>query len=256
LIKTDTYTISLNNGTATWEATSSPIVISIPHDGTLKDFKGIFRSRSCGAVVRDKNVWPIVRDMLETCQAHVVRGLVSRTFIDYNRAWPEAVNYYPFPRPTYTALEDPRLAPLYLHYHKEIDRLIGGSKEKFGAHRNLLIDLHGFSTQPPDAPLSGYDLIFGTNNRGTINYGEPDRRLAEHLRSKGYAVFLPEEYRREGEMYSADHTACSHARRHGINTLQIEIASRFRLKGSVTLGKQLSLDLSAGLNALMNTQSP
>ena len=245
LLKTENHNVSIRNGCITLEAQKvSPVVVSVPHDGLGSfDFRGLFLERSRGYKGRDKYVWPIVKDIALRYPVSAIRGLIPRAFIDYNRSWPVGINYYPKKqKEADKALDDDKLADAYSYYHGEIDRLISLAIRKYGIEKCLLIDLHGFSKQPPYAPEGGFDLIFGTGNRKTILYGNIDRKLYEFLRYHEYRVFLPEELSvdNEEDYYSADFTTRNHSETKKVNAIQIEVASKFRQKENVELGRKLS----------------
>ncbi len=247
------YTFLMGDGLIVVEAkTPSPVLISVPHDGLpTQTFSGFFEPRTIGHKGRDQNVWPVAKDVLLSANANAVRGLMPRAFIDYNRAWPEGINYYPLTqKEVHTALDDNRLSSAYAAYHASIDRMIANSISCFGKQRSLLIDLHGFKKQPPYAPPQGFDLILGTGNRASIPHGDVDRRFAQFMRERGYVVFLPEMsgVGEEEDYYSADFTTRHHSEKHGINVIQVEIAFRFRERGAQSLGKTLSVDIATFLN--------
>lgn len=225
----------------------SPVILTVPHDGEpFQNFK-LLETRKTGYRGRDRCVWAVTQDILEATQASAVRGLMPRSLIDYNRAWPEGINYYPnSQKGVHTALDDEILVPMYRNYHDEIDRLICRSLIEFGAEKTLVMDLHGFTNQPPYAPDGGYDLILGTGNRISIPHGYVDEDFANHMTSKGYKVFLPTSLSLgpEEDWYSADFTTRHHSEKHGINVIQVEIASRFREKGARAIGQRLSRDIA------------
>jgi len=232
----------------------SPVTISVPHDGLpYHDLSGLFEPRKIGYRGRDKFVWPVAKDIILHARVNAVRGLMPRTLVDYNRAWPEGINYYPLTqKEVHTALDDERLVEPYQQYHHTIDRLVRKSINLFGKEKTLLIDLHGFAKQPPYAPEGGFDLIFGTGNRVTIPYGDVDVRLAQHMIGRGYRVFLPkpESLGEIEDYYSADFTTRHHSEKHNINVIQIEIASRFRSLGSRDIGQKLSRDFADFISSL------
>jgi N-formylglutamate amidohydrolase len=196
---------------------------------------------------RDMNVWPIAKDIIQTYHANAIRGLLPRAFVDYNRSWPEPINYYPkTQKEVHTALDDERLSHLYIYYHDSISRILKGSINQFGKENVLLIDLHGFSKQPPYSPSVGFDLIIGTGNRATVPHGDIDIRFAQYMSKLGYSVFLPKELSLglEEDYYSADFTTRHHSESLNINVLQIEIASKFRKKEGECIGKKLSADIA------------
>jgi N-formylglutamate amidohydrolase len=166
----------------------------------------------------------------------VTRFLLSRAYVDVNREAEGELNLCPDTLGQ-TAFNDPNLVIVYKQYHRELERLIRRSVHEHGAENILLLDMHGFSKQPPFVcdlggtdRYSSFDLIFGTASRGTINHGEADRRFAYFMARKEYAVFLPEEKPifLGGDPYSAGHITRLYAKKYGINAIQIEISSTFR----------------------------
>lgn len=249
MLQIENYSIKLENGLVVFETRElSPVLVSIPHDGLgFQAFSGFFEPRKIGYRGRDVNVWPVAKDILVSVCVNAVRGLMPRTLIDYNRAWPVGINYYPHTqKDVHTALDDVRLVQLYQQYHVTIDEILNRIVDKFGREDALLLDLHGFSKQPPYAPEGGYDLILGTGNRLSVLYGNIDVKLAEYMTNLGYKVFLPKEMSLgpEEDYYSADFTTRHHSEKHRINAIQIEIASRFRNKDAHELGQKLSKDFA------------
>lgn len=223
----------------------SPVVLSVPHDGMSgKDLAGLFEERKAGFKGRDIHVWPVTKDIMLAAETSAIRGLMPRAFVDYNRSWPQAINYYPLSqKEAHTALDDESLAGAYYSYHNTIDRLIRRSIDTFGKENTLLLDLHGFKKQPPAAQ---FDLILGTGNRTSIPHGDVDRRFAEFMRSRSYRVFLPEAIPvgPEEDYYSAEFTTRHHTEKHGINVIQIEIAAWFRTRENAPLGIKLAADIA------------
>ncbi len=248
MIETARYNIQTKEWVAIFEVkTGSPVIISVPHDGLpFNSFSGLFEPRKVGHKGRDRNVWSVAKDVINLSSSHAVRGLMPRTLVDYNRAWPKGINYYPLTqKEVHTALDDARLVLAYLHYHMTIDRLIKRSLRQFG-NKTLLIDLHGFKNSPPYSPEGGYDLILGTGNRITVPHGDVDKRLAEFMTERGYQVFLPTDITNgpQEDWYSADFITRRHSEKHRINAIQVEIASRFRESGAYALGARLSSDFA------------
>lgn len=249
MIESKGYAIQIENWAVTFEVIrGSPVIISVPHDGLLSSsLSGFFTERRIGHRVRDRSVWPVAKDVLTSALAHAVYGLMPRALIDYNRAWPEGINYYPLTqKETHTALDDARLVKPYHHYHRTIDRLVSASIQKFGGNRVLLLDLHGFKNQPAYAPEGGFDLILGTGNRTSIHHGEVDVALAQFMTNRGYRVFLPQDTAvgPVEDSYSADYTTRHHSEKHAVNAIQIEIAARFREQNAYAMGRKLSNDLA------------
>lgn len=229
-------------------STPSPIILSVPHDGLRKeDFEGIYVPRKIGHHIRDVSTWLVAKDILLHHPCSAVRGLMPRMFVDYNRSWPEAVNYCPLTKSeVHTAIDDPRLEGPYKHYHAQISQCIADGINVFGKEQVLLLDIHGFSVQPPHAPPGGYDLIFGTGNRQTVPHHDIDIALCNALTKRGYKIFLPGDTTIgpiEDE-YSADYTTRHHSARNKINVIQIEIARHLRLKEFGNARIKLSIDLA------------
>lgn len=231
--------------------TLNPVVISVPHDGLITaDLSGFFIERKIGYRGRDMHVWSITKDIIQKYPASAIRGLMPRAFVDYNRSWPNPINYYPkTQKEVHTALDDERLSAFYRYYHDSISRMLRKSIDRFGRESVLLIDLHGFAKQPPYAPAEGYDLILGTGNRITVPCGNIDVQFAQYMCALGYTVFLPKELSlgSEEDYYSADFTTRHHSEKLNINVLQIEIASRFRKKESLEIGRKLAIDIAGFL---------
>jgi len=219
----------------------SRVLVTVPHDGAGGEalFGPFVPVRRTGCNARDIGVWPIVRDMIVDEPANVVRGLLPRCYVDYNRTACEAY-------------EASQFAISYAQYHGAIFAQARQMQQWFGTGELLVLDIHGFSNQPAYAPRSGYDIVLGTGNCSTILHGEPDRELAEHLRACGYEVFLPEaetQNPRSGQIdyLNGGFTVRQVAGEFKISAIQIEIARRFRGRAAAAVGTKLSTDLAAFL---------
>ncbi len=249
MTKTTSHTIALSNWCMVCKSLKpNPVLITIPHDGLITaDLAGFFDERKIGYRGRDMYVWPIAKEIIQAYPANAIRGLMPRAFVDYNRSWPEPINYYPrTQKEVHTALDDVRLSHFYRYYHDSISRLLKKSIRRFGKEKILLMDLHGFAKQPPYAPSEGYDLILGTGNRITVPHGNTDILFAEHMCRLGYTVFVPKELSlgKEEDYYSADFTTRHHAEMHNVNVLQVEVAARFRKREGLEIGQKLSIDIA------------
>jgi N-formylglutamate amidohydrolase len=175
---------------------------------------------------------------------------MPRKYLDYNRSWPDPVNYYPKVNSSAsTAFEEEKLATAYLRYHEMVESLLKVGADSFGNEQTLLLDLHGFSNQPEYAPQpDGYDLILGTGNRGSILYGDVDIVMGEYLTERGYSVFVPGVEPLKGQQedcFVGDFTTRYHSRNSEVNAIQVEIANRFRNGDDAKiLGAKLARDLS------------
>lgn len=234
--------------------TAPRVIITVPHDGILQnDLGGLLQRRSKGCCGRDKHVWPIAKDVVMhsvDVPIAAVRLLMSRAFVDGNRAWPVrgVGNGH---EDGQTAFDDPYIASVYEGYHASIRRLVEASIHAYGIEKNLLIDLHGFGRQPSFAPSGGYDLILGTANKTTIRHGTTDEQLAQFFIERNYNVFLPEAKPHSGgDPYSAGYTTCIYSLLYGINTIQIETAPWFRSKEGQERGELLAQHFAEFLQTL------
>lgn len=212
----------------------APILITVPHDGLLKSsLLGLIPERQNGQRLRDQNVWPLAKDILLNSSSSGLRGMMPRILIDYNR-------------PPERAFEKDDLKLPYQKYHQKITELLETAIDKHSRENCLLIDLHGFSSQPPYAPAEGYDLILGTNNRTTIKFGNIDQELAGFMEGLGYRIFLPREkpISQGADKYNGGFTTYHYSAHFGINTIQIEVARRFRIKEGADKGQKMALNLA------------
>ncbi len=232
------FAVGVDNYVQTLAARSpSRVLITVPHDGVHGlELEPFVPRRINGTVLHDGAVWPIVRDAIGAYPVNVVRGLMSRRFLDYNRA-PE------------DAFELPQFEALYQKYHGAIYVHLQQMLRHSAQEELLLLDVHGFSNQPPYAPRDGYDLILGTGNRETILHGAPDEAFAEFFRQRGYSVFLPKTQAQtaQDDWLNGNFTVRTVARELGVNAIQVEIARRFRVRDAAVIGTRLSADLAAFL---------
>src|SRR4051812_38369752 len=112
MIETNEYVISMHNACLTFDVKKgSPVLISVPHDGlSFLTFSGLFEARKTGYRGRDKNIWLVAKEILLSTPVNALCGLMPRSLVDYNRAWPEGINYYPLTqKEVHSALDDERL---------------------------------------------------------------------------------------------------------------------------------------------------
>ncbi len=213
----------------------SPILISVPHDGLpAHEHEQLFDKRINGIHGRDLYTWAIAKDIALHTPVHVIRGMLHRSFIDYNRSEHDKAE---------PAYDDPRLKSYYDAYHETLGNTLGQLIHTFGEERVLLIDLHGFVNQPD---YGAYDLIYGTGYRTTIR-SSIDRHSAKLLLAHGYSVFVPGEASlRPGQpdRYNGRFIVRHYAKEFGINAIQIEIAAHYRRKETADAGKQLAAHLA------------
>ena len=152
-----------------FERGSLPLIISVPHGGTL-EIKGI-PNRSEGVLGIDKATIELAQELnsllkkfsqkyFSTQQTpSSIISKVRRKQIDLNRKQSEA--YSP----------DSHLAEkFYLFYHGKIKELILENINKF--NNSILLDLHGFEKDKRPQGYRDVEIILGTNNLASF-FSEP-----------------------------------------------------------------------------------
>lgn len=200
-----------------------PVLLTVPHDGTLRSLANVDLNNFPDSRPRDIAVRCFARDIF----IHVLRARkenlnlviqrVHRSFIT------EQIQSY---------FEDKSKGIL-----KEV---VADDKETA-----LLLDLHGFTKQPD---FGEYDLILGTGHRRTVGSTNADYIFSEFMGGRGYRVYIPQEEPVEGELYGATHprTLVQKVRHNGLHNLvglQVEIARNFRTKDATDIGQKLSRDM-------------
>ena len=222
----------------------SHIVITVPHDVIFPaDLYGFFESREDGCFGADRQVWPIVKDIMLQTKVHSVRGFIPRGMIDFNRYITSNEKKIFGCKETQIAFKDNQLRVFYDQYHSSIDRLLESSIEVFGGKRVLLLDFHGFNRQPS---YGEYDIILGTLNRKTL-YSDVDQLLYDYLMQKGYRVFLPKEesvIHGKVDFMNGQFTVYNYSMKYKVSAIQVEIHSRFRVREGADMGRQLSVDFA------------
>lgn len=215
------YTISTPNFLWLLEPKQpASIVISVPHDAPSwsNDFDGLFVRRTTSSKP-DVHAWIIALEILKQIPVYVIRNTVHRAFLEVN---------VPETRPAFL---DPNIKTIYQAYHQTITRML---KLADGAKPNssLLIDLHGFSTQPA---YGEFDVILGTRNRRTIRPScKADIKMADLLRKAGISTFLPQKeplHTDKPDRYNGGETIWRHGQNR--NAIQIEVDRKFRTEDSV-----------------------
>lgn len=226
---------------------NSPVIITVPHGGMTTSYgswlENFFNPRvkyeepdkNCIngekiVIGGDGPVLHIACDILKKYSANIVAGLLPRKFVDYNRFVPEV------------AYSDPKIKPFYLAYHNTIKKSI---KTLLKYHSKvILIDLHGFKTQPIEG--KEFDIILGTNN-GESSPNNFDKLLYNFL-TPYYNVFcynvddLPE----ESDLYRGDTTNKYYYNKYGIDAILLETSTEFRVgESSKKMGQKLSFDLAS-----------
>lgn len=219
-------------------------VLSVPHDGQITNDLCLFSQRQSGIHGRDAHVWPIVSDVIarsseQGVPVDAIRFLMPRAYVDANRSHGEA-------------LDDERLAETYHCYHCLLKESVERSQEAHG-NAGVLLDMHGFGTQPDYAPSEGYDVILGTSYRKTVGESDIDRRFHVFLTERGYRVFLPSEQPVNptgGDRLSGQFTVNHYASTYGIPSVQVEIAPKFRSRETQHDGERLAVDIADFLTTI------
>ena len=234
----------------------SPIIITVPHGGLSKIYgswlENFFQPRpkidysqsikkppTSEKIVLggDAQIWHLVADILKAHPVNAVMGLLPRLFIDYNRLIPEI------------AYNDKHLKVYYDYYHKCISKII---EKLLLIHKNvILLDMHGFAKQPLSDHT--FDFIIGSNN-GETSPNKIDSFIYEDMKDK-YHIFcaskdgLPS----ESDSYRGDTTNLHYYKKYNIDTLLIEISTKFRSRDVVNSkenGIKLANDFALTLKKL------
>lgn len=219
-----------------FERGSLPIIISVPHGGTL-EIKGI-PNRSQGVLGIDKATIELAQELnsllkklspkyFSTQQTpSSIISKVHRKQIDLNRMQSEA--YSP----------DSNLAErIYRFYHDKIKEVILENTNKF--NKSLLLDLHGFEKNKRPHGYRDVEIILGTNNLASF-FSEPVsvKNRANNLRGNIIKKFIdlgipiaPGHPRRKEYVLRGGYIT----RRYGASeieksqAMQIEISDRIRI---------------------------
>ncbi len=234
------------------------VVISVAHDGASRfSYEGVFLDRwDKVTTVRDLSTWNLWRALFtSTRTASLVRWLLPRTIVDYNRHIDgrEYRFYENGPMKIEPAFRDPRVTSSYARFHHSLSQEL--IRAKSYTVQALLLDIHWFSRQPEYAPVWWYDIILWTGNRRSISItSDRDIRLACFLREKWYVVFLPSDRPLRSDKdddFDAGHITRFHAEEKQVDAIQIEVASKYRDPKRWDLSKQLTNDLAHFLNQEM-----
>jgi len=159
-----------------------PIIISVPHGGTLKIEE--IPERMSGIRGIDKNTIEIAEELIEQIKRKYllqkndpklpsfVFSLVSRSQIDLNR---EKSTAY---------VNTSMLAKnIYQFYHSKLEEYIYHNLKIF--NKSLLIDIHGFESDKRPPGFRDVELILGTNNLKTLfPESKPKREHGNNVRGK------------------------------------------------------------------------
>jgi len=160
---------------------SYPLIISIPHGGTIK-LKGIPK-RTNGVLGIDKYTIQLGKNLIKQIETKHKKGVniitpyyviskIHRSIIDLNRNEDKAY------------INSSKIAhKLYNLYHDKMFEYIKDSIKNFG--RSLLIDIHGFETEKRPQGFRDVDIILGTNNlKSLFPHSVPKKEWSKNIRGK------------------------------------------------------------------------
>jgi N-formylglutamate amidohydrolase len=210
---------------------SSPVTISVPHDGMKhQDLLGFVCYKKKGFKGYDNKTWQLVKGIAYGVSVNIVRGLMPRHFLDYNR-YASSEDFKNYSRDlfedTELAYEVSSLKEFYDFYHDSLIRSVLTSKQNHGTKAKFF-DFHGFKKQPS---YGEYDVILGTANRRTLK-SDADFVLAEALSRCGYKVFCPAEKRMiddQEDGYDAGFTTRNIFLKTGVDSIQVETHCSIRM---------------------------
>ncbi|MFX1357359.1 MAG: hypothetical protein ACFFA8_08720 [Promethearchaeota archaeon] len=165
-----------------------PLIISVPHGGTLKIKSIPFRSNGISgtdkkteelALILIKKIKEFyrIRNFKTSLPSYLI-STIHRSKIDLNRPESEAYN------------KDSKVAKeIYRFYHQKIIELINNNLKHFKS--SLLIDIHGFEKNKRPKGFRDVDLILGSNNLKTILQNNVSRKFwKQNIRGKIIKRFL------------------------------------------------------------------
>jgi len=202
----------------------SPIVISVPHDGTERIPGALIRTEvrrwieGGGPDPRDEATFAVAEAVRRNLHdlgssAHVLMTRLHRCHVDVNRS------------PDQEPFVD-GCGAYYLEYHEALARMVASAMQEYD--RCLLIDLHGF-LRPPGA--GEYDIVLGTDEHATAPHGS-DRIFAKVCAEEYHTVFSPDPERGVTARYRGGWIVRSVAQRwkhRRVDAIQVELAAHLRL---------------------------
>jgi len=173
---------------AEFEKGDIPLIISVPHGGSLKCEN--IPERSNGIFGIDKGTTEFSKDLIKLLKRNFrmkgagtrtpsyIISKVPRSQIDLNRD--ETVAYV---QTSLLAQE------IYNFYHNKIQELIHSNLDSHGS--SLLIDVHGFEKKSRPPGFRDVDVILGTNNLESLfTESIPKRDWGKNIRGKIIQKFL------------------------------------------------------------------
>ena len=217
-------------------ATAVPLVVSIPHTGTLLPDAVGADLASRAMLAQPMTDWHLhhLYDFLPTLGATTIFATMSRFAVDLNRP-PEPRALYPgrfetglvplqtfqgepvFRQPPDAAEVAARRLAWHAPYHARLQSLLDETRARFG--RVVLVDAHSVASVPNQLHGALADEIYLGDRDGATCGPWLRELLHEGFRAAGCAVAINEPYKGG---YITDH----YGRQDGVEAIQIEITQR------------------------------
>lgn len=205
----------------TIETGALPVVLSAPHGGTIA-VPGV-PVRQTGTTVLDTNTYQLASAIQSALaartgkRAHLVAALVSRSYVDFNRASAEAY-------------ETASVAPLYVAYHAALQQAAQAALAQSSAGA-ILVDIHGQGT---DATT----VFRGTRDGQTASLATlctPEGGFLARLVAQGVLVDPPGLGGTEASSYNGGYIVATYGRSMpaGVNAVQLEFGMDYRQSGAI-----------------------
>ncbi len=222
---------------------SSPIIVTVPHDGGLRlpGFAERDETTRWHGESRDTNVLPLAHalqgvllsrgmgSLLIWCNAH-------RSLVDVNR------------EPDNQPYVDPRMEPIYNDFFVQLGLAINQSLYKH--HTAIVLDLHGYIRSPGPEQ---YDVVLGSDSHRTTR-----RQLDFHLQRQFHKVGLaceqsPDRARNVSARYRGGWIVRTTAARWLglVEACQIELAPRVRADPPNEYGQRVVTGIVAALSEVL-----
>ncbi|TFG08974.1 MAG: hypothetical protein EU539_00860 [Promethearchaeota archaeon] len=215
---------------------SIPIIISVPHGGTIELEK--IPKRNNGVLGIDKYTIGLAHELVSIMKQKsreifsslkspsYVMSKIHRSHLDLNREESEAFD------------PNSKLAKkLYDHYHQKLEKLIYYNISNF--KKSILIDLHGFEQHKRPTGFREVDIVLGTNNLTSlfphdVKLRERDKNFRGDLIKKFIKLNIPiapghprrREYILTGGYITQKYGASNIV---GSQSIQIELSDKIRV---------------------------
>jgi len=232
---------------------SIPLIISIPHGGTVKI--DLIPNRKNGIKGIDKATIQLGKDLISKIETkfwekdhnsnspYYIISKVHRAQIDFNRDEKKAYR------------KESKIAQrIYSLYHTKLREYIAESIKQYG--RATLIDIHGFETNNRPKGFRDVDIVLGTNNLKSIySKGRPKKknwdknirgRIIERLGDLGIPIAPGLSRRREYVLKGGFITQTYGASEiKNCQAIQMEFSERIRIDPSGDLRRRILNSLAA-----------